>query len=339
MTLIANEPQQSDRGAGHMGNGNTQDLSAMVDGMLALVRRETLIVAIAMQANDDGATLLASGRLRWALECVEQFAAYTPSELARVSDRLVAARQVAEMWLPERPADSMSPDRLPRIVAELLRDPSGLRRIFADNTLLIAFDLDGLPLAGITLRGTTIAHVSAKGARLECAEATKAKVVRSSFEGASLRMGIFDGAELEECNLSRANLEGTSWRGARLTRCWAARAVLLNAHLERTRFVDCDLRDVDFQGSADITTLDVEFWNCDLRETNWSGRDLSRVTFRRCRMYGIHGSVTGLDEAVIEDADVSHAGADRRSANKPELLARWQHDDWTITVDLGELGE
>lgn len=339
MRLIVIDPKKSGQGGAYMGNVYTQDLSTVVDGMLAIVRRETLIVAIAMQANDECATLLASGRLRWALDCVEQFAAYSPSELARVHAQLVAARQVAEMWLPERTVDAIPPERLQRVLAEL-RDPSiGLRRICADNVLVIAFDLDGLPLAGISLRGATITHVSAKGARLECADARKAKLLRTSFEGASLRAGLLDDAELEECNLSRANLEGTSWHGATLTRCWAARAVLLNAHLERTRFVDCDLRDVDFQGATDIATIDVEFQNCDLRETNWSGRDLSRVTFRACRMYGIHGEVTGLQDVVVEDADVSHAGADQRFVTKREVLARWQHDDWTITVDLGELGE
>jgi uncharacterized protein YjbI with pentapeptide repeats len=339
MRLIVIDSTKSDQGAGSMGNVNTQDLRAVVDGMLAIVRRETLIVAIAMQANDDSATLLASGRLRWALDCVEQFAAITPSELARVRAQLVIARSVAEKWLPELAAESIPPERLQHILAEL-RDPLiGLRAICADNMLVIAFDLDGLPLAGISLRDATITHVSAKGARLECADVTNAKLLRSTFEGASLRVSRLDDAELEECNLSRANLEGASWRDATLTRCWAARAVFLNAHLERTRFVDCDLRDVDFQGATDIATFDVEFRNCDLRGTNWSGRDLSRVTFRGCRMYGIHGAATGLHDAVIEDADVSHAEADRRFANKPELLTRWQDDDWTITVELEEPGE
>jgi hypothetical protein len=51
--------------------------------------------------------------------------------------------------------------------------------------------------------------------------------------------------------------------------------------------------------------------------------------FIDCKLYGVHGSVTGLREAVIERADLSHAGDRSVVGTKADLLAIWDRDEWT----------
>jgi len=301
-----------------------------VDGTLAIARRETLALAAARQSANADAALVAGGRLRWSLACARQFAARSPAALIRVRARLVAAHDAAAHWLADEPDDEPSPERVRQLLQEL-RDPSlGVRPIDASNALIAGFDLDALPLTSTTLRGATVMHVTARRARLDSTDATKARIVHSRFERTSMRESTFDGAMVEDCDLSKANLEGTSWRGASLTRCVAAGAVFLNADLEGAQFVDCDLRDTDFQGSPDMSTRGTSFLRSNLRESNWGGRDLAGASFVDCRMFGIHGRASGLDATIVEQADLAYATERRRVATKNELLESWQEDEWTI---------
>jgi len=303
---------------------------AAVENTLAIARRETLALAAALQSSNADAAQVAGGRLRWSLACARQFAARSPAMWIRVRARLTAAYDAAAHWLADEPEDEISPERLRRLLQEL-REPSlGVRPIVADNALIAAFDLDALPLASTTLRGATVMHVTARRTRLDDTDATKARIVHSCFEAASMRASTFDGAVIEDCDLSKANLEGTRWRGTSLTRCLASGTSFLHADLEGAQFVDCDLRDADFQGSPDMSMRGVSFLRCNLAESNWGGRDLSGVSFVDCRMYGIHGRASGLDATIVEGADLAYAGARKRVGTKNELLESWQEDEWTI---------
>jgi uncharacterized protein YjbI with pentapeptide repeats len=308
------------------------ELDAAVEGMLALARRETFVLATALQRHDEDAIVIAGGRLRWSLACAEQFAALSPAALIRMRPRIVRGLEAAERWLPQSwgaGANGLSADRLQHLLYELRVPSFGLPAICADDTLIAEFDLDELPLAGVTLRGATIANVTARRARFDNADATKSHITRSFFESASLRMSVLDQAVLEVCDLSKANLEATRWRYAALGRCRAVGAVFLNADLEGTRFVDCDLRDTDWQGSPQAFSRGAEFIRCDLRESKWDGRDLSGVSFIHCKLYGVHGQATGIDEAVIEHADLSHLADRSHIGNKTDLLEMWPRDEWT----------
>jgi len=43
------------------------------DGVLAIVRRETLVLAVALQTRDDDAAMIAEARLRWSLAAAYHF--------------------------------------------------------------------------------------------------------------------------------------------------------------------------------------------------------------------------------------------------------------------------
>ena len=215
------------------------DGDPLVEGILAIARLETFVLATALQSDDDDSVLLAAVRLRRCLACAHQFAARSISELAGV--RLAAVVDAAERWLPAESRISVTPETLRRVLAESSQSAVRLGTIDADDTLIIAFNLDDLPLGGIVLRGATVAQVSARRARLDMANASSAKIARSCFDSASLRRGVFDDAVLEECDLSRTNLQGTTWRGATVSRCHFAGAVFFDACLRGARFVECDL--------------------------------------------------------------------------------------------------
>jgi uncharacterized protein YjbI with pentapeptide repeats len=310
------------------------EIDAAVVGVLAVARRETLLLATALQRGDEDAVFVAAGRLRWSLASALQFAARSHAGLLRARGRLVAAQEAAERWLPQGAWEGLAPERLLRVLEELRAPSLGLRPICADDTFLVGFDLDGLPLTGITLRGATVARVTARGARLDSADAARASVVRSCFDAASLRLAVIDAASLEECEFSRANLEGTAWRNARASRCTARGAIWLNARLDGGRFEDCDFRDSDFQAAPHATCC-AAFVRCDLRGVNLEGRDLSRFSFLDCKLYGVHGNVTGLRDVVIEGADLSQTGDGSRIVSKAELLTRWSQDALTTAIPLG----
>jgi uncharacterized protein YjbI with pentapeptide repeats len=315
------------------------ELDATVEGMLALARRETSVLAAALQRHDDNGILIAGARVRWSLACAQQFAARSHAALIRMRPQLVRGHEAAERWLPQTwgtGADGMSPEQLQRMLYELRMPSFGLRAICADDTLMADFDLDALPLSGITLRGATVAQVTARRARLDSADATRSHIVRSHFQAASLRASILDQAVFEACDLSKANLEETRLRYALLSHCRAVGAVFHNADLEGARFVDCDLRDTDWRGSQEAFSRGAEFVRCDLREARWTGRNLFGVSFIDCKLYGVHGQATGLDEALIERADLSHAGDSSRVGTKADVLASWDQDEWTDRSVIGD---
>ena len=109
------------------------------------------------------------------------------------------------------------------------------------------------------------------------------------------------GAHLEHCDLSRANLEGTSWHRATLAHCVLRGAALIDARIEQAVFSDCDLRGADLAiaRSPNVATLaGARFVRCDLRDTRWEGRELGGAAFVDCvansmiagRRQGIHSA-------------------------------------------------
>lgn len=299
------------------------NIDVAIEGVLAVARREILLLAAALQSNHRIMSLVAAGRLRWSLSCAHDFAARSPFALSRMRTRLAEVEEAARRWLPEITAVVEDPAHLRQVLTALSDPYLGQRTVCANDTLIAGLDLDNLPLAGVKLRGATIAQVSARRARLDDGDATGAVITRSCFDTASLRLCALNDAEIQECTFACANLEGAQWRGARLSRVAGRGALLFHSNLEAAHFLDCDFRDADFQGFLDSGTAGAEFVRCDLRRTNWHGRDLSRVAFIHCKLHGAFGAVTGLEMAQIVDADLSPDGDGSFIASRDEVVRRW----------------
>jgi len=303
-----------------MNDSPVQERDVMLEGILAVARREMLVLAAARHASNEDAALVAAGRLRWQLACAEQYAMASTAGYARVHERLTDVLQTAQRWLASPPA-SPTPEQCQRLLRGLVAPISLLGRIDASGAILAELELDGLPLARLGLVDATLIRVTAHGARLDEMDAAGATIVRSSFEGATIRWGSFEGAAIEECDFARSNLEASQWRNATMSRCVATRAVLLDARMDGATFRDCDFRGADFQTSYPGIT-GARFIRCDLRETNWHGRSLRRTIFTDCKLWGAVGAAD-VGEAVIERADLSPDGDGSRVPPVSDVVNHW----------------
>jgi len=304
-----------------MNDSTIQERDAMLEGILAVARREILVLAAARQASDEEASVVSAGRLRWQLACAQQYAMTSPAGYARVHVRLMDVIQTAHRWLPTYPLAPPSPERCQRLLLGLVEPISLLSRIDASGATLAELELDGLPLARLGLAGATLVGVTAVGTRLDEMEAADATMLRSRFDAASLRRAKFEHAVVEDCSWSAANLELSHWGHATMLRCVATRAVLLDARLDGATFIDCDFRQGDFQASA-VIGIGARFVRCDLRATNWRGRSLRGATFSDCKLWGAIGA-GDASEAVIERPDLSCAGDGSRVGDKHEAVNHW----------------
>jgi uncharacterized protein YjbI with pentapeptide repeats len=283
-----------------------------------------LILAVALQSNDDIGAMVSSGRLQWAIACAHQFAGTSPALLDRLKSRLSDIEAHTQHWLPEKAAVVIrDADHLQQALATLADPYLGRRAVCADKATLVAFDLDHLPLANMKLRGARLMLIAARGARLELTDARGAMISRSCLQNACLRLAVLTEALIRECDLSHANLEGTTWCKSIVSRVTAHGALLFDSDLSSAQFTDCDFRDADFQGFVDRGPTTAQFVSCDLRRTNWHGRDLSGVSFVRCKLHGAFGGVKGLHLARLESNDMSADGDGSLILAKDDLLKRW----------------
>ena len=293
----------------------------MLEGILAVARREMLVLAAARHAADGDAALVAAGRLRWQLASAQQYAMQSLAGYARVHARLNDVLMSAQRWLSAYPPAPPSPEQCQRLLLRLAEPYRLLGRIDATGATLVELDLDGLPLAQLAVAGATLITVTALGARLDEVDATGATIVGSGFGGASIHRGNFDLAAIDDCDFARSNLEATRWTNATLSRCEARRAVLLDARMDGTTFTDCDFRGADFQSNRP-TAVGARFVRCDLRETNWRGRSLRGATFTDCKLWGAV-EAGDASEAVIERPDLSRAGDGSRVGDKDDAANYW----------------
>jgi uncharacterized protein YjbI with pentapeptide repeats len=277
------------------------DRETAIDALLSVARREILLLAVAVGAIDDDAAAVASARLRWAIGAARQLIALGHDEAAeRHAGELDRVANRAQRWLvsePPRPLHAIR-DLVDRIAARPGRRRPG---ILAEHANLVDLDLDGLALARIRLHGAILTDVTARRAGCDAADARASRWLRCRLDASSLAMAVFSGSTLEDCELARANLQGTSWHRAALARCDLSRAALLDARLDRAVFSDCNLRGADLAiaQSPEVAGLaGARFVRCDLRDTDWTGRDLGGATFVDCTLSGARG----VARVVVEQA-------------------------------------
>jgi uncharacterized protein YjbI with pentapeptide repeats len=321
------------------------EIEAELDSLLAVARRETLVLAIAAGVGDDDAGAVASARLRWAIGAARPLIAphadppdtprdrrahHRAAQLDRIANR-------AQRWFADQPARSLPAvgaivDRLAvRRDHRAAADPGTLGAISliggldASHGHLVDLDLDDLELHRIVLYGAGLTEITARRARLDAADARATRWVRCELEASSLATAVLTGATLDRCELGRANLEASSWHRTAVAHSQLVRATLIDARLDRAVFSECNLRGADLQivRTPDVASLaGARFVRCDLRETNWRGRELGGATFVDCKLFGAHGAAS-LAGAVIERPDISLLGDGSKIAAPAEVAAAW----------------
>jgi uncharacterized protein YjbI with pentapeptide repeats len=304
-----------------------QDRDAAIAALLGVARRETLLLAIASDALDDEAAAVASARLRWAIGAARQLIAGCGREpgAPRRAEQLDRIANRAQRLLVDEPP------RSPQAIADLVnrvaaRHGARAPAITADHAHLVDLDLDDLELARVSLRGANLTEVTARRAGCDGVDARASRWLRCSLERGSLAMAVFSGSTLERCDLSHANLDGTSWHRASVAHTRLVRAALTDARLDGAVFTDCDLRgaELGITGSPHAASLaGARFVRCDLRETRWAGRDLGGAALVDCKLFGAHGA-PALAGVVIERADLSLLGDGTRIATQREAVVGWR---------------
>jgi Pentapeptide repeats (9 copies) len=310
-----------------MTRSGLQDRAAAIDTLLSVARRETLVLAIAVGAMDDDAAAVASARLRWAIGSARQLITTSgPDQFrephARQLDR-VANR--AQRWLFTEPPESLH--EISCLVDRVAARRGGCAAaIDAEHASLVDLDLDELDLGRIALHGASLIDVTARHAGCDAADARSTRWLRCELEGSSLAMAVFSASTVEHCELSHANLEGTSWHRATLSHSALRRTRLVDARLDRAVFSDCNLRgaDLGIVRSPNVATLaGARFVRCDLRETNWAGRELGGASFIDCKLFGAHGA-PALAGVVIERPDVSLVADGSQIGTQRDVVAGWR---------------
>ena len=324
---------------------------AAIESLLAVARRETLVLAIAAEVGDDDAGAVASARLRWAIGAARPLIAELgaglggePGDPPQTPHELRAQHWAAQLDRIANRAQGWFTDQSPRSLhaigaraARSAGDPampgrgaggaiSLIGALDASHRRLVDLDLDGLELRRIVLHDATLTEVTARRARLDAADARATRWLRCQLDASSLASAVLAGGALDRCELARANLEATSWHRTEVSHCQLGRATLIDARLDHAAFTDCNLRGADLEivRSPDVASLaGARFVRCDLRETNWSGRELGGAVFVDCKLFGAHGAprLTGV---VLERPDVSLLGDGSRVAAPGDVAAAWR---------------
>jgi uncharacterized protein YjbI with pentapeptide repeats len=209
-------------------------------------------------------------------------------------------------------------------------DATGKRLSTMDLTGAIFLEviLDHADLAFTRLHGAQLSGVHARGAAFPGAMLAKSTIVRCDFTGAAMASANLGDATIDDSSFSAAKLERTAWHRSRVTRTSFAGCLMTDTGIDRATFTDCDFRGADLSVATEGllgTSMSAQFIGCDLRDTNWRGRELFRVRFIDCKHAGSYGTPE-LEETVIERPDLSPAGDGSQVSTFREVMRLWGID-------------
>ncbi len=173
-----------------------------------------------------------------------------------------------------------------------------------DDIVLFDVDANRTSFEGAEMRQVTWEESRLAMARFEQALLTKAHFFECDMLGAR-----FYSMHLEEGLFEACVLERTIWTGARCDRATFLRCELLDMRLDDAVFTRCDFRGHSLGATEAFaylaTTKNARFEDCDFRNTDWLGRDLSYATFVRCKLEGASGRPRESEGVTLEDCDVT----------------------------------
>lgn len=159
------------------------------------------------------------------------------------------------------------------------------------------------------LHGAALKGRSLRGANLQETDLTRANLDSASMVNADLRGANFREADLSRADLSGATITGANFAGAALTK-----SDLSKTFIDFSCLVGADLRGVALDG----TTLEsVELESASLQEASLWGTVMRQVKLARVRLNGAY-----LDETVFDDVDLSSTmGLDACVHRGPSVLS------------------
>lgn len=265
------------------------------------------------------------------------------AEILRVSDAQEAARiaagiERAPQPLPLPPFSLAALKFHEKWVAE--GDVEGAQRMTGKGIDLRGRNLDGRDLSGsefenINFDRANLARSKWRGAHLVGGSAFQTSFVDARITGATLERCMFSSATMTdvhlfdsaflECSIIETDLSRSLWFRTAIGRGKVLRSSLVDASFDYATIADCDFSGSDFsvtRAGPIGTAVEARFVRCDLRNTNWAGRDLFRVTFIDCKLAGAHGTPE-LAETLIERPDLSPKGDGSQIGTRADVLRLW----------------
>ena len=240
-----------------------------LDDYFATARRHESALQIALKVGDPVAGLVTAARLGRILRLA-----------ADALDAISVVGSPSQRWALLAMFQEST-----RGMYELLRGvPGGTAEL--DSQRMVRW-LRAAGRSAVALGGPDLFEVDATGIDLSTREFLGLHVARCRFMTGMQGTRVL-GALLEHCDFMYSDLRNTLWQRTHVHQSFFRDSSLVDATFDDVSFVDCDLRRADLsvmnnQGSA---TTHVTFLRCDLRGTSWTGRDLSSVRVRDCRLDG-----------------------------------------------------
>jgi uncharacterized protein YjbI with pentapeptide repeats len=182
---------------------------------------------------------------------------------------------------------------------------------------LVGVDLAGAALGFANLDEIELREVDLSRALLDGASLQRSQITGGTFARARLAVSRFEGAVVAGTSFDGADLERSAWQGARVARATFLGVRFGNAAFDGATFAHCDLRGASLakiQRLPKPSTRGARFEDCDLRDTDWTARDLSGATFVRCQLAGARGKPEAIADLVVEACDVDRDGLLRQLA-------------------------
>ena len=207
---------------------------------------------------------------------------------------------------------------------------SGAGRLDIANLRGVGERIGAATLSGARLSGAHLAKVDLSlarlddvelvdcdlsGANLTSIELSRSRITRGSFAGSAMVLATLDLAVIVGCDFSGADLDRSRWKDASVSGATFVATRFGNADLDAVSFETCSFEGADFAPTTERpkpTTRGARFVDCDLRDTDWSDRDMSAATFERCKLAGARGRPAATVGLTVTGCDVSLDGLQAR---------------------------
>ncbi|HSN30348.1 MAG TPA: pentapeptide repeat-containing protein [Kofleriaceae bacterium] len=224
------------------------------------------------------------------------------------------------------PARSVDRDTLAAHAAYVKAGAKGPGRLALVDRKLVGESYDSVDLTFAEIRRCDGTRIDFSDARLEHAlleqdTFTLAQLRSTVFTNAVIRGGTwtridastarFNEAQIDGTDMSRSELEGSLWYDAKVTGARFDGSRFGNAVFDRATFQRCSFVGASFakfSKSPEPTSAEAQFIDCDLRQTDWTNRDLGGTTFVRCKLGGALGKPASTSGLVLRDCGVDLPG-------------------------------
>jgi uncharacterized protein YjbI with pentapeptide repeats len=197
--------------------------------------------------------------------------------------------------------------------------------------MLARSDLHGVDFVNADLRGANLTRANLKDAKFNCLENDAGDPEPSSC------------ANLEDANLSRAEMQGTNFWGAKLQRVFLDRSKLQGANLERAQLQGADFSYAVLQG-ANLEKADLTgsvYTSLDLFGVDFSGVQESALSEMRdvlkSQMQGVSASLGSAERKTARLIDLACESRDAHSVAAGILS--WTHSPaatWAFGNNVGK---